>query len=339
VSVFEDDGTSAFTIARRIICRKVRHLTPPPFANVRIACFLISAFHAAPSFPLLSSCSAPPRPPRPCSATFPMCRRRWMSVKRMLELADVKKGEFMMDLGSGDGRIAIMAAKDYGAKAVGIDIDPQRIKEANENAKKEGVTDRVEFIQANLFEYPIKDANVITMYLLTSVNAKLRPRLLDELRPGTRLVSHCFDMGDWEPDESRSVDRPQRLSLDRAGQGRRPVERQGRRSQLHGRYRPGVSDAERQCDDRRQGDSADQCKAERQRGSFSRSMSTASRRPSRARSTATRWKASKAPRRHRRAGARTRPHALRSAAAKHAEHPEMTPPRKFALCGGVSIRA
>jgi SAM-dependent methyltransferase len=116
----------------------------------------------------------------------------------MLELADVKKGEYMMDLGSGDGRIAIMAAKDYGAKAVGIDIDPQRIKEANENAKKEGVADRVEFIQANLFEYPIKDANVITMYLLTSVNAKLRPRLLDELRPGTRLVSHAFDMGDWE---------------------------------------------------------------------------------------------------------------------------------------------
>jgi SAM-dependent methyltransferase len=120
------------------------------------------------------------------------------TVKRMLELADVKKGEYMMDLGSGDGRIAIMAAKDYGAKAVGIDIDPQRIKEANENAKKEGVADRVEFIQANLFEYPIKDANVITMYLLTSVNAKLRPRLLDELRPGTRLVSHAFDMGDWE---------------------------------------------------------------------------------------------------------------------------------------------
>jgi SAM-dependent methyltransferase len=122
------------------------------------------------------------------------------TVKRMLELADIKKGEYMMDLGSGDGRIAIMAAKDYGAKAVGIDIDPQRIKEANENAKKEGVADRVEFIQANLFEYPIKDASVIRMYLLTSVNAKLRPRLLDELRPGTRLVSHAFDMGEWEPE-------------------------------------------------------------------------------------------------------------------------------------------
>jgi SAM-dependent methyltransferase len=122
------------------------------------------------------------------------------TVKRMLELAAVNKGEYMMDLGSGDGRIAIMAAKDYGARAVGIDIDPQRIREANENAKKEGVADRVEFIQANLFEYPIKDADVITMYLLTTVNAKLRPRLLDELRPGTRLVSHAFDMGDWQPE-------------------------------------------------------------------------------------------------------------------------------------------
>jgi SAM-dependent methyltransferase len=123
------------------------------------------------------------------------------AVKRMLELADVQKGEFMMDLGSGDGRIAIMAAKDFGAKAVGIDIDPQRIKEANENAQREGVTDQVEFIQANLFETPIKDADVITMYLLPSVNLKLRPRLLEELRPGTRLVSHSFDMGDWEADK------------------------------------------------------------------------------------------------------------------------------------------
>jgi precorrin-6B methylase 2 len=127
-------------------------------------------------------------------------------VKRMLELADIKKGEFMMDLGSGDGRIAIAAARDYGARAVGIDIDPQRIKEANENAAKAGVTDRVVFKQENLFETPIKDANVITMYLLTTVNMKLRPRLLEELRPGTRLVSHAFSMGDWEPDVYEKVD-------------------------------------------------------------------------------------------------------------------------------------
>jgi len=127
-------------------------------------------------------------------------------VKRMLELADIKRGEHMMDLGSGDGRIAIAAARDYGARAIGIDIDPQRIKEANENAKKAGVTDRVVFKQENLFETPIKDSNVITMYLLTTVNMKLRPRLLEELRPGTRLVSHAFSMGDWQPDVHEKVD-------------------------------------------------------------------------------------------------------------------------------------
>jgi precorrin-6B methylase 2 len=127
-------------------------------------------------------------------------------VKRMLELAEIKPGDFMMDLGSGDGRIAIAAARDHGARAVGIDIDPQRISEARENAKKAGVEDKVEFKQENLFETPIKDADVITMYLLTSVNLKLRPRLLEELRPGTRLVSHAFDMGDWEPDVRETVD-------------------------------------------------------------------------------------------------------------------------------------
>lgn len=127
-------------------------------------------------------------------------------VERMLELAGVKKGEYVIDLGSGDGRIAIAAARDFGARALGVDIDPQRIKEANENAAKAGVTDRVTFRQENLFETPIKDADVITMYLLTSVNLKLRPRLLAELRPGTRLVSHAFTMGDWEPDVHEEVE-------------------------------------------------------------------------------------------------------------------------------------
>jgi len=127
-------------------------------------------------------------------------------VKRMLELAEIKKGEFMMDLGSGDGRIAIAAARDHGATAVGIDIDPQRISEANENAKKAGVSDRVTFKQENIFTTSIKEADVITMYLLTTVNQKLRPRLLEELRPGTRLVSHAFDMGDWEADVYETVD-------------------------------------------------------------------------------------------------------------------------------------
>lgn len=127
-------------------------------------------------------------------------------VKRMLELAQIKPGEFMMDLGSGDGRIAIAAARDYGATAVGIDIDPDRIRDANENARKAGVTDRVTLKQENIFTTSIKEADVITMYLLTTVNRKLRPRLLEELRPGTRLVSHAFDMGEWEADIFETVD-------------------------------------------------------------------------------------------------------------------------------------
>jgi precorrin-6B methylase 2 len=127
-------------------------------------------------------------------------------VKRMLELAQVSKDDFVLDLGSGDGRIAIAAAKDFGARALGVDLDPQRIKEANENAAKAGVTDRVAFRQQNLFETSIKDANVITMYLLSGVNLQLRPRLLEELRPGTRLVSHAFSMGEWQPDVQERVD-------------------------------------------------------------------------------------------------------------------------------------
>jgi hypothetical protein len=127
-------------------------------------------------------------------------------VKRMLELAKVGKDDFVIDLGSGDGRIAIAAAKDFGARSLGVDLDPQRITEANENASKAGVTDRVTFRQQNLFDTEIKDANAITMYLLSSVNLQLRPRLLDELRPGTRLVSHAFGMAAWQPDVHEKVE-------------------------------------------------------------------------------------------------------------------------------------
>lgn len=126
-------------------------------------------------------------------------------VQRMLDLGKVGKGDYVIDLGSGDGRIAIAAAK-RGARALGVDIDPRRIEEASANAAKQDVQDRVTFRRQDLFETPIQDADVITMYLLTSVNMKLRPRLLAELRPGTRVVSHAFDMGDWEPDAHEKVD-------------------------------------------------------------------------------------------------------------------------------------
>jgi ribosomal protein L11 methylase PrmA len=122
-------------------------------------------------------------------------------VEDMLRLVNVKKGDVLYDLGSGDGRIPITAAKLYGVRAVGIDIDPQRIAEAQENAKKAGVTHLVEFRQADLFMSDFREASVVTLYLLPELNVKLRPRLLQELKPGTRIASHQFDMGDWKADK------------------------------------------------------------------------------------------------------------------------------------------
>lgn len=126
-------------------------------------------------------------------------------VDEMLRLADIKAGDLLYDLGCGDGRIVIAAAKRFGIKAVGIDINPIRIAESNENAAKAGTGDKVRFIQQNLFEADFKDATVVTMYLLTSVNLRLRPKLLADLKPGTRLVSHSFDMGNWNPDKTSVI--------------------------------------------------------------------------------------------------------------------------------------
>ena len=121
-------------------------------------------------------------------------------VNRMLELAEVKTTDIVYDLGSGDGRIPITAAKRYGARGVGIDFDPQRIAESNANARREGVTDRVEFILGDALQADVSDATVVTLYLLSSSNIKLRPILTRQLSPGTRIVSHAFDMGDWLAD-------------------------------------------------------------------------------------------------------------------------------------------
>jgi ubiquinone/menaquinone biosynthesis C-methylase UbiE len=122
-------------------------------------------------------------------------------VEQMLKLAGVHKGDTLYDLGSGDGRIVITAAKKFGIRGVGIDINPERIREATENAKKAGVTDLVTFREGDLFQADISRATVVTMYLLPSVNIRLKPKLLRELKPGSRLVSHDFDMGDWKPDK------------------------------------------------------------------------------------------------------------------------------------------
>ncbi len=126
-------------------------------------------------------------------------------VDEMLKLADVRKSDVLYDLGSGDGRIVITAAQRYGARGVGVDINPERITEANQNAKSAGMTNRVKFIQGDLFEAKFSDASVVTLYLLPGVNLKLKPRLLAELKPGTRIVSHSFDMGDWKPEKQMDV--------------------------------------------------------------------------------------------------------------------------------------
>ena len=120
-------------------------------------------------------------------------------VDEMLKLANVGKDDVVYDLGCGDGRLVIAAVKKFGAKrGVGIDIDPQRIKESNENAQAAGVADRVRFIEQDLFKADISEATVVTLYLLPDVNLKLRPKLWAELKPGTRVVSNAFDMGDWK---------------------------------------------------------------------------------------------------------------------------------------------
>ncbi len=126
-------------------------------------------------------------------------------VEAMLKAAKVGPNDVVYDLGCGDGRIVVAAAK-LGARGVGIDIDPQRIAEAKENARAAGVEGRVDFRLGDLFEADIREASVVTLYLLPSLNVKLKPRLMEQLRPGTRIVSHDFDMGDWQPDETIAVD-------------------------------------------------------------------------------------------------------------------------------------
>jgi ubiquinone/menaquinone biosynthesis C-methylase UbiE len=122
-------------------------------------------------------------------------------VDEMLKLAGVKKGDVLYDLGSGDGRIPVTAAKQFGIRAVGIDIDPQRVEEAKDNARKNGVTNLVQFRQEDLFRANFREATVVTLYLLPDLNVKLRPKLLAELKPGARIVSHQFDMGTWKPEK------------------------------------------------------------------------------------------------------------------------------------------
>jgi predicted O-methyltransferase YrrM len=133
-------------------------------------------------------------------------------VQQMLAIAKVNSNDILYDLGSGDGRIPITAAQQYQVRrATGIDINPDLIREATENAQKAGVSDRVQFLNQDLFTSDFRDATVVTLYLLPQLNVKLRPQLFSQLKPGTRIVSHDFDMGDWKPDRTVQVNRNGRI--------------------------------------------------------------------------------------------------------------------------------
>jgi precorrin-6B methylase 2 len=162
-----------------------------------VAAVLVSAITAA------AQNGAPKREP-----DVPFVPTTDEAVTAMLNLAGVKKSDTVYDLGCGDGRIVVAAAKTYGAHAVGIDINPVRIQEAKENAKKAGVENLVRFEENDLFQADIHEASVVTLFLLSSVNLKLRPKLLHDLKPGTRIVSNTFDMGDWKPEKEFTVGDP-----------------------------------------------------------------------------------------------------------------------------------
>jgi cyclopropane fatty-acyl-phospholipid synthase-like methyltransferase len=145
-------------------------------------------------------------------------------VEQMLRLADVHKGDVVYDLGCGEGRIVIMAAEKFNAIGTGVDIDPELIRDAREKAKKAGVSEQVKFIQGDLFETDIRPASVVTLYLLPSINEKLMPKLLSELKPGTRVVSFAFGIGDWKPNKTMDVN-GRHIFLWLVPEGKRPPER------------------------------------------------------------------------------------------------------------------
>jgi hypothetical protein len=144
--------------------------------------------------------AAPARAQYPPAEEVPYIRTPQAVVDKMLDLAEVGPDDFLIDLGSGDGRIVITAAQQRGARGFGVDLDPSLVEASNEAARKAGVAERARFFVRNLFDTDLAEATVITMYLLPEVNLQLRPRLLAQLKPGTRVVSHDWDMGEWQPD-------------------------------------------------------------------------------------------------------------------------------------------
>ncbi len=131
-----------------------------------------------------------------------------MIVDEMLRMAEVKGDDVLYDLGSGDGRIPITAAKQFGTRGVGIDLNPVRVTEANQNAREAGVTDKVRFVEGDIFKSDFREASVVTLYLLPAINLQLKPQLMEQLKPGTRVVSHNYDMGNWQPEQTKTITTP-----------------------------------------------------------------------------------------------------------------------------------
>ena len=163
--------------------------------------------HLAAALLVISSAAAQnSQPKHPHPPDVPYVRSPNVVVDAMLKLAGVKQSDNVYDLGCGDGRIVIAAAKDYGAHGVGIDIDPNLVQEARANARKAHVEALVKFEVNDLFDADIHNATVVTLFLLPNVNLRLRPKLFKELKPGARVVSHSWNMGDWKPDKEETVD-------------------------------------------------------------------------------------------------------------------------------------
>ena len=178
-----------------------------PFNRFSLLCLLLAITLVAAANPV-----APLLAPRPAQAQdleskkiVPFVPTPQEVVDKMIELAAVKKGDVVYDLGSGDGRIVITAAKK-GARAVGFDVDGDLVKESRENIRKAGVQEMAEIRQQDILTVDLSGASVITMYLLPDVNLKLKPHILSQMKPGSRVVSHAFDMGDWKPDKTERVD-------------------------------------------------------------------------------------------------------------------------------------
>ena len=165
-----------------------------------LALAVLTAAIAAPS---LANAQAPAGARRPDVIYVPTPEP---VVEAMLQVANVGRNDVVYDLGCGDGRIPVAAARKYGAHGTCFDIDPERIKEATANVAKNNVGNLVKVVQGDLFEQDLSGATVITLYLLPSLNVKLMPKLMKECKPGTRIVSHAFDMGDWKPEKELDVD-------------------------------------------------------------------------------------------------------------------------------------